>query len=143
MQEVQKLRVAVPVDGELVKRHFGRSISFVLATVEDGSVKDIERISAESLTHKHHELADFLQEEGVSMVIAGEIGEKAVNALMENGMDIITGVEGSYRQVLEDFAKGELKSKDLLCGQVGHRQKHEQYGHKKTADNAAISIEVR
>lgn len=122
------LKVAVPNIGDKVNQHFGRSTSFIIATVEDGRIKDTEQVSTEALTHRHKELADFLQGKGVSMVIAGGIGEGASEALADNGMDIIKGAEGSYKQVLEDFAKGGLKSKDIICGDHEHHN-HEHYGH--------------
>jgi predicted Fe-Mo cluster-binding NifX family protein len=124
------LKVAVPNNKGAVNQHFGQSTSFILATVENGSVKNIEELSTGEYAHQHKKLADLLREKGVSMIIAGGIGEGASGALVDKGMDIIKGTEGSYRQVLEDFAKGELKSKDLLCGNQTHEHKHEQYGHR-------------
>lgn len=114
------MKVAVPNNGEIVNQHFGRSTSFILATIENGKVQDIEEVSTEELSHRHQRLADFLQKKGVSMIIAGGIGEGASSALTDNGMDIIKGAEGNCRKVLEDFSKGELKSKDITCGHQEH-----------------------
>jgi predicted Fe-Mo cluster-binding NifX family protein len=123
------MKVAVPVDGNEVNTSFDRSTVFIIASVESGRVMNIEEVSAEKFGHKHQKLADYLHEKGVSMVIAGNIEKSALSALINKGMDIIKGVEGSYMQVLNDFSRGELISKDLLCGHEDYGSRHEHYGH--------------
>ncbi|MBF0241305.1 MAG: NifB/NifX family molybdenum-iron cluster-binding protein [Desulfamplus sp.] len=46
---------------------------------------------------------------GVEAIITGNCGPKAYNVLESAGVKVVTGVNGTVREVLEKFKKGELQ----------------------------------
>ena len=102
------MKIAVPYkDGE-VFQHFGHSEMFRIYTVEDGAVVSNATINTEGVGHEA--LAQLLKEQGVEVVIAGSIGDGALNALTAEGIDLCSGVSGLVSGLL-----------DLPCGFIRDR----------------------
>lgn len=109
------MKIAIPAQDELVNQHFGRSESFAVFELSDGKVTDKKIISAANLQHQHGHLATLLQEEGVSVVITGGIGQGAIDALQQKGFQVLTGAKGGLDAVVELYAKGEFESSASVC----------------------------
>jgi predicted Fe-Mo cluster-binding NifX family protein len=117
--EVKFLKIAIPNNGSMVNQHFGMSKSFVIATIEDKKIVNIEEISAAEHSHQHQGLADLLLKHGATVVISGGIGEGAISGLKQNGLKIIKGASGEYKKVIEEYINGTLKDKNVTCNHHG------------------------
>jgi predicted Fe-Mo cluster-binding NifX family protein len=115
------MKIAIPNNGNMVNQHFGMSKSFVIATIEDKKVLNIEEISAAELAHKHQGLADLLVRHGATVVITGGIGGGAIEGLQSNGLEVIKGATGEYKKVIEEYINGTLEDKDVICN---HHEEH-------------------
>ncbi|MGR6835290.1 NifB/NifX family molybdenum-iron cluster-binding protein [Syntrophomonas erecta] len=113
------MKVAIPVEGEFVNQHFGKSRDFAIASIMDGVVSDIHLVNANNLQHNHEGLSDLLLREGVGTVIVGGIGAPAKQALEINGLSVIRGAQGFYREVLEQFSAGKLSDQNVTCNHHG------------------------
>ena len=113
------MKIAIPNNGSMVNQHFGRSESFIIATIEDKKVINIDEVSAKELSHQHQGLADLLVKQGATVVITGGIGGGAINGLKENGLEIITGASGEYKTVIEEYINGTLEDKNVICNHHG------------------------
>jgi predicted Fe-Mo cluster-binding NifX family protein len=113
------MKIAIPNNDNMVNQHFGMSKSFVIATIEDEKVLNIEEISSAELAHQHQGLADLLASHGVTVVITGGIGEGAVNGLKKNGLKVIKGASGEYKSVFEEYISGTLEDKNVICNHHG------------------------
>lgn len=109
------MNIALPNNGELVNQHFGKSTSFIIATVENKKIETVKEISTIELMHKHEGLADMLVNNQVNVVITGGIGAGALTALEEKGFEIIRGASGEYKKVIEEYINGTLESKNVVC----------------------------
>jgi predicted Fe-Mo cluster-binding NifX family protein len=63
--------------------------------------------------------AQMIAAMGVQVVITGNIGPNAFQALSASGIKVITGTAGTVRQAVTKFMKGELKGTGLPTVQ-GH-----------------------
>jgi predicted Fe-Mo cluster-binding NifX family protein len=113
------MKIGMPKNGEFLNQHFGQSREFLIASVENGQVVEIKEISGETLQHNHAGLSGLFLTEGVSLVITGGIGQPALNALVENGLQVIRGASGSCDEVLEKYLTGELTDKNVVCNHHG------------------------
>lgn len=109
------MKIAIPKNEETINKHFGKSESFLIIEVENQETKEIKEISTETLQHNHGGLAQLLVSEGVSLVIVGGIGKGALDALKENGLEIIRGASGKIYDIIQAYLKGELNDKDIVC----------------------------
>lgn len=112
------MKIGMPKNGEFLNQHFGQSKEFLIASIENGQVEKKE-ISAESLQHNHAGLSGLFLAEGVSLVITGGIGQPALNALTEKGLQVIRGASGRCDEILEKYLRGELTDMNVTCNHHG------------------------
>lgn len=113
------MKIAIPKNGDMINQHFGRSESFIIATVENGKVTDKKEVSVMDLQHNHGGLSKLILNEGASVVITGGIGAGAYNALKEYNLDVIRGVNSTIDDALSNYLKGELKDRVVMCNHHG------------------------
>ncbi len=109
------MKVAIPMNGEMLNAHFGQSKSFLIATIENNQVVDKKEVSTAAMQHDHGGLSGLLIEEGVSLAIVGGIGQPALTALTSKGLQVIRGAAGRLDEVLEKYLKGELQDQNVVC----------------------------
>jgi len=110
------MKIAVPTQGKNVDNHFGHCAFFTVFTVNEK--KDI--ISDEIVPSPvgcgcKSNIAQTLSAMGVKMLLAGNMGEGAVNVLKSNGIEVVRGCSGDVRKVTEDWLKGTLVDSGIQC----------------------------
>lgn len=112
--ETDQTVFAVPVaDGKLAA-HFGHPEEFAIITVEDGKINGKDRRTPPP--HEPGKLPAWLQEQGVNVLIAGGIGERAKQLLIQNGVEVIIGAPmDSPEALVNQYLAGALKEGDNLC----------------------------
>ncbi|PIW17119.1 MAG: hypothetical protein COW34_05330, partial [Armatimonadetes bacterium CG17_big_fil_post_rev_8_21_14_2_50_66_6] len=76
-----------------VAGHFGRCESYTIANIDGGVVRSQEEVRSPG--HTPGALPVFLAERGVTCVIAGGMGPRAANLFAAQGIDVLTGVQGT------------------------------------------------
>lgn len=116
------MKAAIPVkDGEIFQ-HFGKATTFKIYDIDqnEGKVKGAVEMEPEASGHGY--LADFLGEQGVSVVVCGGIGGPAVEALKDAGIEAISGVTGLADEAAKSLAKGTLSaSEGAVCEHKDHQ----------------------
>jgi predicted Fe-Mo cluster-binding NifX family protein len=108
------MKVAVAAEGECVASHFGRCERFVVASVEDGRVGVREVVPG--LAHSGDcSSPTLLAQHGVTHLIAGGMGPRAVQALASLGIETFLGIEGGVDEALAALAAGQLVSSPTEC----------------------------
>lgn len=107
------MKIAVPTDNGSVSEHFGRCPEFTIAQIEEGKIVDKKTIPNPG----HHPgfLPNYMQKEGVEIMIAGGIGQRALGLFEQAGIKAVLGITGSIEDILEKAAKEELKGSDSFC----------------------------
>ena len=107
------MRIAISTDGESVSAHFGRCPAFSIVDIEDGKISNRETINNPG----HHPgfLPQFLHEKGVQCIVAGGMGQNAVQLFTQNNIETVVGVSGTIDEVIEKIADGTLEGGQSLC----------------------------
>lgn len=110
------MRYALPVTGGMLTAHFGHCEEFALFDVDDASGAIVGREVVASPGHRPGFLPVWLAEQGVSAIVAGGMGPRAVALFEENRVKVILGApEGDPEQVLKACLAGTLEVGENVC----------------------------
>ena len=113
------MKVTIVKDREWVSSHYGQSEGFVLAEVDNGSVKSRLTVPAPA-EHSCGGLAQLFVQHQVDTVIVGGIGGGAIGHLNAVGINVVAGASGNIEEVLSSYIDGSLIPGEAVCG--GHGQ---------------------
>ncbi|MCF8235958.1 MAG: NifB/NifX family molybdenum-iron cluster-binding protein [Bacteroidales bacterium] len=111
---MNQLKIAVPTYNGALTAHFGHCEKFALIGVEDEKIVTEEFITPP--VHQPGVYPKFLAEQGVHVIIAGGMGQRAQQLFQQNNIRVCVGVNnGSPRQLVEDYLKNRLATGQNLC----------------------------
>ena len=88
---------------------FGRCSYLVIVDSETMQFEAIPNIAAGATGGAGIQAAQTIANKGVKLLITGNVGPKAFQALSAAGIEIVTGAFGPVRDAVEKFKRGELK----------------------------------
>lgn len=88
---------------------FGRCPYFVIVDSETMEFEAVPNIASSSMTGAGIQAAQTVASKGVRVVITGNVGPNAFQALSAAGIEVVTGASGNVREVVEKYKRGELK----------------------------------
>jgi predicted DNA-binding protein (UPF0251 family)/predicted Fe-Mo cluster-binding NifX family protein len=92
------MRIALPIENDIVCQHFGRAPAFRIYDIKDNQVAGTSTLNAAG--QGHEALAKQLGDAGVDTVICGGMGNGAYEALAGLGIQVIGGASGSPDQLV-------------------------------------------
>ena len=93
-----------------VDPRFGRCQYFVIADTENSDFEVVQNSNISGMGGVGIQSAQFIAEKQAKVVLTGNVGPNAFQGLQAAGIEIITGVSGSIKEVIEKYNKGELKT---------------------------------
>ena len=111
------MKIAVTYENGEVFQHFGHTEQFKIYEAQDGKIVSSRIIGSDGAGHSA--LAALLAEKQIDVLICGGIGGGAVNALAEQGIELVSGASGNADAAVEAYLKGELKSTGANCSHHG------------------------
>jgi predicted Fe-Mo cluster-binding NifX family protein len=112
--EAGNQRIALPLDGDRLSTHFGHASKFAIFDVEGGEI--LRETSAVPPPHAPGVIPSWLGEQGVTLVIAGGLGRKAMAAFSEAGVEVISGAPPEEAlNVVSAHLAGELRTGENVC----------------------------
>lgn len=119
--------IAIPTKNEVVDNHFGHCEYYTLITTNDNKeVIKKERFEAPSGCGCKSGIAVTLKKLGVKVMLAGNMGDGALNVLKQNEISVIRGCSGNIDSVLESYLEGNLSDSGIACAshEDGHTCSH-------------------
>jgi predicted Fe-Mo cluster-binding NifX family protein len=100
---------------------FGRCAYFVIVNSETMEFEVVPNLAAEAMGGAGIRAAQTIASKGVEVLITGNVGPNAFQALSAAGIKIVTGAAGTVREVVEKYKRGELKgtSAPTVAGHFG------------------------
>jgi len=115
--EENEMKLALPTRQNQIDSHFGHCDYFTVFTVDENS----REITAQDLVGSPEgcgcksNIASVLAEMGVSLMIAGNMGDGAVNVLNSAGIEVLRGCSGDVREVALSWLSGTLSDSSESC----------------------------
>lgn len=118
-------KIAIARDGTTVSGHFGHCESYAIYHADDSIITHAGELEAPP--HQPGLLPPYLASNGVNVIIAGGMGQRAVDLFHENGIEVIIGVSGSVDKAAQDYHAGLLLPGG---GSVCSEHQHQCAGHE-------------
>jgi len=99
------------LDAQLDPR-FGRCAYLVIVDSETLQFEAVPNLASGATGGAGIQAAQTIANKGVKVLVTGNVGPNAFQALSAAGIDIITGASGTVREAVEKFRKGELRKTD-------------------------------
>lgn len=121
-------KVALPTRGGTIDSHFGHCEFYTIVSIsEDNKIASIETIPSPQGCGCKSNIAGKLQEMGVTVMLAGNMGTGALEKLSLHNIQVIRGCSGPIMEVLEGYLNGTVKDSGEGChhhGEDGHQCSH-------------------
>ncbi|RJS76747.1 dinitrogenase iron-molybdenum cofactor biosynthesis protein [Candidatus Bathyarchaeota archaeon] len=92
-----------------VDPRFGRCPYFMIVDSETLQFEAVPNMASGAMSGAGIQAAQTIASRGVKVLITGNVGPNAFQALSAAGIKIVTGVSGTVRDVIERYKRGELK----------------------------------
>jgi len=107
-------KIAIPIKGESLSAHFGHVDHYMIYEVEDGKIK--EEYNLIPPPHAPGVIPMWLSEHKVNLVIAGGIGQKAVDLFNNMSIEVLPGARIlNPLELVQSYLEGNLESGMNLC----------------------------
>jgi len=106
--------IAIPTVQDCLCQHFGHCETFAIFETEDQKV-----VNEAYLAPPPHEpgiLPAWLASHGITHVIAGGMGHRAITLFNQNNIQVLVGVTlKPARTLIDEFLKGDLETGNNIC----------------------------
>ncbi len=108
------MKFAIPLAEGKLTAHFGHCQEFALVEVENNEIKNKEILVPPP--HEPGVLPKWLHELGTNVIIAGGMGNMAMNMFAQNGIQVMTGAPSlSPEELVQQYLDNALTTGDNLC----------------------------
>ena len=113
------MKIAIPTRNQSVDDHFGHCEYYTIFTIsEDKQIADRETQASPEGCGCKSNIAGVLEEKGVSLLLAGNMGEGAKNVLEAHHIQVIRGCSGPVEAVVKDWLQGKIKDSGETCNRI-------------------------
>lgn len=110
------VKIAVPTVNGMVDDHFGHCDHYTIFEVDDNrQIVGEETLPAGTGCGCKSGIALDLRQKGVSIMLAGNMGDGAKDVLTANGIHVIRGCSGDIRQLINDYMAGKIHDCGVGC----------------------------
>lgn len=115
------MKIALPTCQNQIDAHFGHCEHFTVFTIDDQkNILSEEKIASPAGCGCKSNIAFTLAHMGVKLMIAGNMGQGAVNVLNNQGIEVLRGCAGDVKAVTKSWLTGNLKDSGIACAQHQH-----------------------
>lgn len=127
------MKIVVPVTfNKQIDSHFGHCESFSVYTISEKSeISEIKTIKSPQGCGCKSNIASVFASDGVEVMLAGGIGEGAINVLNNSGIEVVRGCSGNADDIVKLYVAGLVKDSGSSCHQHdGHHEHSHENGHQ-------------
>lgn len=114
------IKIVIPTTRSEVADHFGHCEYYTVVDIVDGVAKNTEIIESPQGCGCKSNIANLLAEKGISLMLAGNIGDGAFNKISQQNIAVIRGCNGKIDDVVSQFLQNQLHDSQNNCDHGGH-----------------------
>jgi len=116
------MKIALPSRQSQIDSHFGHCEYFTIFTIDESSRKIVEEVTLASPAGCgcKSNIAQTLAEMGVEVMLAGNMGDGAVNVLNSAGIEVLRGCSGDVKETALKWLEGSLADSGDSCHEHDH-----------------------
>lgn len=125
------MKIAVPTkEGNLIDNHFGHCQYYTIFTITENKQIGKETYPSPQGCGCKSNVAMDLAHKGVNVMLAGGIGDGAVNKLATAHIKVVRNCQGDIDTLIDEYLKGDLKDSGTNCSHEGHSHQGEHQCHR-------------
>lgn len=110
------MKIAIPSRQGLLDEHFGHCEAFTILTLDETrKIVNEELLTPPPGCGCKSNIVDTLAEMGVKVLLAGNMGQGAVDKLEAAGITVFRGASGAVRSVADEWIAGTLRTNNDIC----------------------------
>lgn len=114
------IKIAIPTkDTDKVDDHFGHCEAYTVISIDQNRIKDSEILPSPQGCGCKSNIASVLKDKGVSVLLAGNMGQGALNVLNNHGIEVVRGCTGNINELVDSFISGQIKDSGFGCNSHG------------------------
>ncbi len=120
------IKVAVPTKDNMVDNHFGHCEAYSIFTIDQNNkIAHSEKFPAPEGCGCKSNIASVLKLKGISVMLAGNMGEGALVVLQNEGIKVVRGCSGNVTDVVSSYLAGLISDSGVGCTHhEGHGGNH-------------------
>lgn len=108
--------IAIPTREGRVDDHFGHCAYYTVHTVDEKqNIVKTETLESPEGCGCKSDIAERMQAMGITVMLAGNMGNGAFEKLRGHGIGVIRGCAGKVEEVMGQYLRGELKDSAVAC----------------------------
>jgi len=110
------MKIAIPLATGRLCMHFGHSEEFAIADVDEQTKEIITINNLQPPVHEPGVLPAWLHEQGVNIIIAGGMGQRAQQLFAQNDIKVVVGAPAQTPdELIMAYLDGALQTGDNIC----------------------------
>ena len=120
------MKIAVPTkENNQIDAHFGHCEFYQIYTVSDqNQVISTERMDSPQGCGCKSNIAEVFENEGIKIMLAGGIGDGAINKLNAHGVNVIRNCQGDVTELIQKYLVGKVTDGGSNCAAHEHEHEH-------------------
>ncbi|HOV11859.1 MAG TPA: NifB/NifX family molybdenum-iron cluster-binding protein [Bacteroidales bacterium] len=109
------MKVAIPTRQGQVDDHFGHCEYYTIFTINNGTIENQEMLPSPAGCGCKSNIAPKLAQMGVSVMLAGNMGEGALSLLSYHGISVYRGCSGDVKELIGKYLKDTITDSGKGC----------------------------
>lgn len=119
------MKIAIPTRGNQVDAHFGHCEYYTIISVSpEKQIEKMETYQTPQGCGCKSNIATMLADMGVQTMLAGNMGQGAVNKITAAGIQVYRGCSGDVKELAETFLNDDITDSGETCDHHHHAHKH-------------------
>jgi predicted Fe-Mo cluster-binding NifX family protein len=109
------MKIAVPTRDGVIDDHFGHCAYYTIFDIENNEIVATSRLDSPEGCGCKSNIASVMQEMGIELMLAGNMGQGAKNKLESHNIQVIRGCKGNIEMVVRAYLIGLIKDSGEGC----------------------------